>query len=289
MGFRTIVIQKRCKLSLELNSLVIRSDSELRVHLGEISTLIIENTGVAITTALLVEMSKRNINVLMCDEKRNPSFSIMPIYGAHNSSGRIAEQINWDQESKDELWRLIVSEKIHQQGLVLLRKGLVNAYNMLDNYTSEVLPSDSTNREGHAAKVYFNALFGNDFSRREANDINAALNYGYSIILSMINREIWAYGCLTQLGIWHQNEYNHYNLSCDLMEPFRPIVDQKVILMEDLNSFKKVFVDLANTNVTYDDKNMRLYRAIELYVKNILRCLSEKTPEKAQFVTDYEL
>ena len=105
----------------------------------------------------------------------------------------------------------------------------------------------------------------------------------------MINREIWAYGCLTQLGIWHQNEYNHYNLSCDLMEPFRPIVDQKVILMEDLKSFKKVFVDLANTNVTYDDKNMRLYRAIELYVKNILRCLSEKTPEKAQFVTDYEL
>ncbi|MDY0143518.1 MAG: type II CRISPR-associated endonuclease Cas1 [Bacteroidales bacterium] len=289
MGFRTIVIQKRCKLSLELNSLVIRSDSELRVHLGEISTLIIENTGVAITTALLVEMSKRNINVLMCDEKRNPTFSIMPIYGAHNSSGRISEQINWDQQSKDELWRLIVSEKIHQQALVLLRKGLVDAYNMLKNYISEVSPNDSTNREGHAAKVYFNALFGNDFSRREANDINAALNYGYSIILSMINREIWAYGCLTQLGIWHQNEYNHYNLSCDLMEPFRPIVDQKILLMDDLTIFKKVFADLANINVTYDAKNMRLDRAINLYVKNVLRCLAERTPEKVLFVTDYEL
>jgi CRISPR-associated endonuclease Cas1 subtype II len=88
-----------------------------------------------------------------------------------------------------------------------------------------VVLGDKTNREGHAAKVYFNALFGKDFSRKQLNDINAGLNYGYSIILSMFSREIVKNGCITQIGIKHSNYFNQYNLASDLMEPFRVIID----------------------------------------------------------------
>ena len=84
---------------------------------------------------------------------------------------------------------------------------------------------DASNREGHAAKVYFNALFGMDFTRSADISINAALNYGYSLLLSAFNREISANGYLTQLGIYHNNMFNHFNLACDFMEPYRVIVD----------------------------------------------------------------
>lgn len=95
-------------------------------------------------------------------------------------------------------------------------------------YVEEIEYGDATNREGHAAKVYFNALFGMDFTRTEENSINAALNYGYGILLSTFNREIILNGYITQLGLFHNNMFNQFNLGSDLMEPFRPIVDQRV-------------------------------------------------------------
>ena len=102
-------------------------------------------------------------------------------------------------------------------------------------YIDELELNDKSNREGHAAKVYFNALFGKSFSRNDECPINAALNYGYSIVLSVFNREITANGYLTQLGLFHDNMFNQYNLSCDLMEPFRPFVD---ISVKDMNPQK---------------------------------------------------
>ena len=99
---------------------------------------------------------------------------------------------------------------------------------MLISYLPQIEEYDVTNREGHAAKVYFNAVFGMDFSRSQENVTNAALNYGYSLILSAFNREVAANGYLTQLGLFHDNMFNFYNLSCDLMEPFRVLVDRAV-------------------------------------------------------------
>ncbi len=93
----------------------------------------------------------------------------------------------------------------------------------------EIELGDKTNREGHAAKVYFNALFGMDFSRSKECAINAALNYGYGILLSCFNREVIANGYITQLGLFHNNMFNQFNLASDLMEPFRILVDRIVV------------------------------------------------------------
>ena len=91
---------------------------------------------------------------------------------------------------------------------------------LLQGYLEEITYGDATNREGHAAKVYFNALFGKDFTRTDDLLINTALNYGYSILLSAFNREIVLNGYLTQLGLFHDNMFNRFNLASDLMEPF---------------------------------------------------------------------
>ena len=100
---------------------------------------------------------------------------------------------------------------------------------------------DATNREGHAAKVYFNALFGMDFTRTAENSINAALNYGYSLLLSTCTREIAINGYITQLGLFHDNMFNPFNLAFDLMEPFRPLVDNLIKQMapDKLSTMKK--------------------------------------------------
>lgn len=99
---------------------------------------------------------------------------------------------------------------------------------MLYEYITQIEFGDATNREGHAAKVYFNALFGLDFTRSAENSINSALNYGYSLLLSTCARETALNGYITQIGLFHDNIFNQFNLASDLMEPFRPIVDNLV-------------------------------------------------------------
>ncbi|HEY8444549.1 MAG TPA: type II CRISPR-associated endonuclease Cas1 [Bacilli bacterium] len=148
-----------------------------------------------------------------------------------------------------------------------------------------------TNREGHAAKVYFNALFGKSFNRNEKNDINSSLNYGYTIILSQFNREIVARGFLTQLGLNHRNEFNFFNFSCDLMEPFRVIVDSFVYdnigRTFDYN-YKIDLVNLLNKKVLYCGKSYFLSNCIELYVENITDFLSSGKLKSENIYFAYE-
>ena len=227
MSWRVVVISRRAKLDLKLNYMVVRGDDTRRIHLSEISVIIIESTAVSLTTALLSELMKRKIKVIFCDEKRNPSSELIPYYGSHDTSGRVRQQISWRSSIKELVWTEIVTEKIRKQSELLASCGKKEA-ELLRKYLEEIKPGDSTNREGHAAKVYFNALFGMAFTRAENNSINAALNYGYGILLSAFNREVAASGYITQLGLFHDNQYNQFNFASDLMEPFRPLVDKAV-------------------------------------------------------------
>lgn len=151
-------------------------------------------------------------------------------------------------------------------------------YKLLLDYIVEVQDGDSTNREGHAAKVYFNALFGNSFSRRDESNINSALNYGYEILLSTFNKEIINNGYLTQLGIHHKNEFNKFNLGCDLMEPFRIVIDNFVYYNQDKNfdsNLKLEILDIFNHTFKFDGKNYTLKDIIRMYVKNTLDNISD--------------
>ena len=289
MSFRTVIISKQAKISYKNKYMVVKNeDGEKYVHLSEIDTVIVDSIAVSITSYLLKELIENKINIIFCDEKHNPFGEMEPLYSAHNSSKKIMIQINWTQEEKDIMWKKICKNKIINQSF-LLRKIKNDKSELLMEYSTEITNGDRTNREGHAAKVYFNALFGNDFNRNQNNDINKYLNYGYSILMSTISREIRAYGYLTELGIHHIGESNSFNLSCDLIEPFRPLIDSYVIQNKVNNdNFKDEFIKILSIEVQYNEKSLFLDNAIHLYVEDLLSYLQTGNLEKIRFVK-YEL
>lgn len=277
MSWRVIVISKRAKLDLQLGYMVVRSEEVTKIVLSEISTILIESTAVSITTSLLSELSKRKIKVIFCDEKRNPSSELVSYYGSHDTSNKIRKQIAWKQNTKEAVWTEIVTEKIRKQKEILEILGKEES-ELLSSYIKEITWNDGTNREGHAAKVYFNALFGLDFTRTEDNYINAGLNYGYSIILSAFTREIVANGYITQLGLFHDNMFNQFNLASDLMEPFRVLIDQKIFQMKLIDfehNEKMQLVDVLNQEVLIDGKKQYVNNAIKIYCKSVFDALED--------------
>lgn len=286
MSWRTIVVSSSAKLDYQLGFLVVRTDTTIKVHLNEISVLMLESTAISLTASLVNELLKRKIKIVFCDEKRNPCGEVIPYYGSHDTSIKIRKQILWDNATKAVIWTEVVSDKIRKQSDFLAELGKQAEADLLKCYLSEMTLGDTTNREGHAAKVYFNAVFGMQFTRAEENPINAALNYGYTIILSAFNREVANNGYVTQLGIFHDNMFNPFNLSSDIMEPFRILVDRKVYSMkpEKLEHEEKVeLVNLLNEEVYIAERREYVNNAIKIYVKSVLDALSENDSSMIRF------
>ena len=215
---------------------------------------------------------------MVADEKCNPIGQYLPLYGAHNASKRVAEQLAWGEPIKKRVWQQVVKEKIRQQARLLEEKDLPEAAKSLYACRDEVKSGDTTNREAHAARVYFAALFGRDFSRDDNTPLNAALNYGYAVLLSMVNREVVSRGYLTQCGVCHRNEYNQFNFSCDLMEPFRPVVDRLAFdYAQELfdQDVRRLLGDLGNRVVSYKGGSYRLHSVVSLFVQDCLAALNK--------------
>lgn len=279
------MVSNSAKLDYQMGYLTVRQDTTTKIHLSEISILLIESTAVSVTACLLCELIKKKIKVIFCDEKRNPSSELVPFYGCHDTSMKMRKQIEWTENDKTAVWTEIVAEKIRKQAELLKEYGKPE-YNMLNGYIEDLRFGDSTNREGHAAKVYFNALFGMDFTRAAENSINAALNYGYGIILSAFNREIVANGYSTQLGLFHDNMFNQFNLGSDLMEPFRPLIDRKVMSMQPEkfeHEEKMKVLDVLNEEVSIGGKKEFINNAIKIYCKSIFDALNDKDPSLIKF------
>ena len=264
MSFRTVVITRQSKISYKNRFLVVKQENDEKyIHLSEIDTVIVDSISVSISAYLLKELADNKINIIFCDEKHNPFGEIVPYYSKHNTSKMIKEQIKWKTTDKDKIWSEIVKNKIMNQAL-LLKKTKSDKYKLVLSYIDEVVDGDKTNREGHAAKVYFNALYGNSFVRNSDDQINAALNYGYAILNN---------GYLTQLGIHHKNEFNEFNLTCDLMESFRIVIDNFVYYNQERKldtEYKLDIVNILNGTFKYQGKNYTLKDIIKMYVKNTL-------------------
>lgn len=285
MSWRTIVVSNSAKLDYQMGYLVVRKEETVKVHISEIYMLLIESTAVSLTAALLCELTKKKIKVIFCDEKRNPSSELIPYYGSHDTSVKVRNQIGWGIEIKTAVWTEIVIEKIRKQAEVLTAWQKKES-EMLYQYIEEIEYGDTTNREGHAAKVYFNALFGMEFTRTEDNSVNAALNYGYGIILSAFNREITANGYLTQIGLFHDNMFNPFNLGSDLMEPFRPIVDYKVKTMNPQqfeHTEKMEILKILQQDVMIAERKEYVSNAIKIYCKSVFDALADNDVSLIKF------
>ncbi len=287
MSFRTVVVSKRSKLDFCMNYLVIRTEENTqRIRLDDITLLLVENPAVSITGCLLEALVNAKVRVVFCDSKHNPISELSPLYGSHDCVRKLRFQLAWEEETKRNIWKLIVQQKITNQALILEQFSKLTETKMLYDYAKEVTDGDETNREGHAAKVYFNALFGMQFSRNQENAINSALNYGYSLILSCVNREVTSCGYLTQLGIFHDNTFNQFNLSCDLMEPFRPLVD-KVVAENIPNEFttetKRELLPILECQVQIEGTNQLLPNAIKRFVQIFFDAMGNNDPSIMEF------
>ena len=288
MSWRIVVISNSAKLEYKMDYMIVRQSEITKIHLSEISMLIVESTAVSLTAGLLSELTKRKIKVIFCDEKRNPSSELVSYYGSHDTSAKVRQHVGWTAEIKKMMWTEIVSEKIRNQQRFLEDLGKKENV-MLTEYLKEIQPGDTTNREGHAAKVYFNAVFGMDFSRSLDIPINAALNYGYGIILSTFNREIVSNGYITQLGLFHDNMFNQFNLGSDLMEPFRILVDRKVYEMkpEKFEKEEKLqLVNILNQEVTIDGKRNYVVNAIKIYCKSVFDAINDNDVSLIRFYSN---
>ena len=279
MGWRTVVVDSKSKVSYRGGYIVIKKDKDVLVHIAEIDVLVLSSPQVSFTGMAMAELLKAKVKVILCDEKHNPLGEVMGCRDYYRSSKRLMEQTQWNEVLKGEVTAALIRQKIYNQASLLLKTGRRDGAELLYTYAGNVLPADATNREGHAAKVYFNALFGMDFERHTSDNINAALDYGYSILLSCVNRAVTANGFATQLGIHHCNEFNPFNLSCDLMEPMRPIVDEFVhensppeVLEKE---YKYKLIGLLNRQITYDGRTSFLTDAIDAYVRNVLMALNK--------------
>jgi len=227
MSFKQIFIKNRAYLSYQNNSMSVKNESgQTLVSLDDIDMIIVENQQTTLTSSLLSHMAKSNIVVIFTDEYYLPSAISTGFYKNSRTTKVQKAQIYTSKPKLNRLWKEIVISKVLNQADVL------NSFTKdeyLYSLIKRVHSADKGNVEAIAAAYYFKKLFGKEFCRSDEQDgRNGALNYGYSIIRSSIARHIVAYGLNPAFGIWHSNELNAYNLADDILEPFRPIVDNYV-------------------------------------------------------------
>lgn len=290
MGWRIIDIEQGQQVKLFLNNLIILKDlKKITIPLCDIGTIVFDNTRTIITIRLINELTKNNILVIVCDEKHLPSSLIIPQIGNFNSLKILEKQINWDAKFKHSKWKEIIIHKILNQIEILKYFKLKFNQTFFEQMIAEIQPFDLTNREGHAAKVYWHILFGNQFSRNLENNINRMLNYGYSILYSYFSRSIVKKGLDPRISIFHKSFNNYFALSSDLMEEFRPLIDWYVyktnqskddILIVDI---KTNILRLFSQKCMIVNKRYFIPQAIDIYIDNLI---NEREIPKVNFLYD---
>jgi len=199
-----------------------------RVALDDIGALVVHAHGTRWSNQVFTRLSERNVPVVICGTNHAPVACVWPLEGHHHQGARMRVQAAAAKPLLKQLWRQIVAAKVTMQGNILARNGIeAGAFVLL---ARRVRSGDPDNVEAQAARRYWKALMGPDFTRDQTADgANALLNYGYTVLRAIVSRAICAAGLHPTLGIFHANRANTFALADDLMEPYRPIVDQLVL------------------------------------------------------------
>lgn len=231
---------------------------------------------------------ENNVGIMFCDNKMTP-LTLFVSETCHNDRlTRLKEQIDLSTRTKNRLWRKIVISKILNQAEVIKNNcGECETYQTLIKISKDVLEGDYNNRESYAAKLYFSKLFGKRFKRgRYTDDINAGLNYGYAILRAAIKRSIAIHGLEGSLGINHHSIENSYNLADDIIEPFRPMIDEFVYtsIYESQSTFdktvKREFYTILLKTCIIDNRVLSINDSIEVFINSLIRCISRNNSTK---------
>lgn len=239
MGWRTILVTKPCKLSLQDRQLLYEPEGNdsVTVPVEDVSVVILETKYALITSALLTRLAEAGAVVFSCGDNHIPTGAFFPFH-RHSRYSEIADmQAAWSEPFKKRVWQEIVKQKITNQSVFLKTTGGL-AWQNLKNMIARVQSGDTENHEAQAAKLYWESLFTN-FNREKEDWRNSCLNYGYAIMRGAVARSLVGAGLLPCFGLKHSSGLNAFNLADDVIEPFRSFVDKKVFLMLAINGQRK--------------------------------------------------
>ena len=283
---KTLFIESDTHIKVKDNNLHMESgEKNLTIFHDEISTVVLNNKNTTLTVKTLNYFIENNITVLHINDKGMP-FGITTSYNnSYNELWLLKEQIN-NQKLNKKLWKHITKNNILNKLLVmeyvtndsiLLRK--------MKKYYDNVKYGDSTIREAPATKLFFNTLYGDDYTRFDDDQINYAQNYGYKIIVAKIQTILVSKGFSSVIGMNHQSNTNHYNLAYDIIEPFRAFIDYYVWF--NFNSIKdgfttehkKEMISLLNVECKIGNKIYSLETAISQTIISIMDCYRKNDDE----------
>lgn len=293
MGWRVIYIEESQRLSLYLDNLKVHltDDHEILIPLKDINSLICDNYKMSMTVQLLNQCAENNINVVVCGVDHQPKMMMIPHSAHHTMSLVLRRQIEWEEDKKKRLHQMIIKAKIYNQVQTLKLKQINDPrVNRIESFIDEVEAGDPGNREGLSAKMYFNLMFGSDFIRFENDVVNAGLNYGYAIIRSQISKIVYSKGLNASLGIFHKGPSNMFNLSDDIIEPFRPIIDSYVYdhlrySNEFTSEHRKALIQLTTEKIRINHQTHTIFNAMNLMVESIIKYFDDESPCSFPIVT----
>lgn len=284
ISYRNLFIENKAYLSVSNNNLTLEGEKgACTIPLEDIGAVLIDNRAVELNSYVLEKMIKNDICLIVTDEKHLPS-GIMHPYNCYSRTLKsIRLQINASKPFCKRLWQRIVRQKISNQAACLKLCGADGEERLLAS-AQRVTSGDTANEESIAAIIYFKALFGSNFNRREDNVINSALNYAYAVIRAVIAKNICIYGMEPSLGIFHHSELNNFNLADDLIEAYRPIADmfvkQNIEYLKRENqlspSVKHDLFSLLNAETEIEGQRQRLSYSAEITVQSYIKSLNDK-------------
>ena len=238
---QTLVLTSPVALSLKYGQLVVKSrdnNEEITRPIEDIGFLVIDNPMISLTIPLLNELTANNVAIIFCDKKQMPQSLLLPLEGNTILQENHKYQFEASTPLKKQMWKQLVEAKIKNQAALLDKTGKVGA--MFKPFYSNVKSGDTDNREGAAARIYWTQLFEQGFKReRDGDSPNHLLNYGYTILRAAVARALVGSGLYPAFGIFHRNRYNAFPLADDVMEPYRPFVDEIVYsLMNASDTFE---------------------------------------------------
>jgi CRISPR-associated protein Cas1 len=280
---RTLFFENKCSLTTKNEQLFIKTETrDAAVPIEDIGFIIIENQESYISVPAIEKLIENNVAVIFCNKSHMPNSMLLNLDGHHLQHQIFAKQLNASEPLNKQLWQQTVKAKITNQAHLLSIQNKNN--NPLEYYASKVLSGDSSNREAAAAAFYWKNLFTFNFKRERYGEFpNLFLNYGYTVLRAAVARALTGSGLLSTIGIHHRNKYNAFCLADDIMEPYRPIVDAKVIdiinrYAEDYltTKIKSEFLNILTHTVYFEDKVSPLMVALSTTTSSLQQCFTGK-------------
>lgn len=276
---KSILLENKASISTKNLQLVIKTETrESTIPIEDIGYLVIDHPEIYLSIPALNLLIDNNTAVIICNTNHLPNGMFLNLNSHHIQQEIFKNQINASAPLKKQLWQQTITEKITNQGILLQKITLKN--NNFEFLASKVLSGDSSNMEGVAANFYWKSFFEHNFKRERFGDYpNNFLNYGYAILRAATARALSGSGLLNTLGIHHKSKYNAFALADDIMEPFRPIVDEKVAEImqnyseQELNTaIKAELLQILTRTVYFKEEKSPLMVALQKTASSLQQC-----------------